>query len=158
MALKSKKNETKKDPKDTEKKGKKPKPEKKKSPKKEPKTKKSGKLKKEPEAKEPIEEDFEMPEGEPDLSSLLPPTDVMELSQLFMSLLGNSAWQHIGLIPDPKTGKIEVDLKQAGLAIDIMSFIYEKTKGDIDKDMAAGIRDLLTNLRVNYVNKLKSST
>ncbi len=112
------------------------------------------------------EEDKDMPEGEgdmpdeemPDMSDLLPPTDVYMLSQLFVSMLGNSAWQHLGLIPDPKTQTIVKDLKQAGLAIDIMSFIFEKTKDDLEKDMAHGVQDLLTNLRVNYMTKLSEDS
>jgi len=101
--------------------------------------------------------EFEHPgEGEePDMDQFMLPTDVYSLSQFFMSLLGNSAWQHLGLIPDPRTKKIEMDLKQAGIAIDIMTTIYDKVKDSIDTELSSGIRDLLSNLRINYVNKMK---
>lgn len=89
----------------------------------------------------------------PDMSSLLPPTDVPTLSHLFISMLTNSTWQHLGLIPDPRTRKIEMDLKQAGLAIDIIEFLYEKIKDDMEKEISSGVEDLLANLRINYVTR-----
>lgn len=89
----------------------------------------------------------------PDMSDLMPPTDVMSLSHLFISMLTNSTWQHLGLIPDPKTKEIEMDLKQAGLAIDIIEFLFGKLRLEMEKEVASGIEDLLANLRINYVKK-----
>ena len=51
-----------------------------------------------------------------------------------------------------------MDLKQAGIAIDIMTTIYEKVKDEIEKELADGIRDLLSNLRINFVNKSKEES
>ena len=110
----------------------------------------------EPEGFETVDlgdEEGEPDEEMPDFSDMLPPTDVMTLSQLFISMLTNSAWQFMGLIPDPKTKKIEADLKQAGQAIDIIEFLHGKLKDDMDKEMASGIDDLLANLRINFVKK-----
>lgn len=95
------------------------------------------------------EEDEHMP----DLGDLLPPTDVPSLSGLFISMLANSAWQFMGLIPDPKTKQIVTDLKQAGQAIDIIEFVHTTLGNDMGRDMASGIEDLLANLRINYVKK-----
>jgi hypothetical protein len=102
---------------------------------------------------DPEEEDELNDEEMPDLSGMLPPTDVLSLSQLFISMLANSAWQYLGLIPDPKTNKIGKDIKQAGQAIDIIEFIHGKMRDDMEKEFVTGVDDLLANLRINFVTK-----
>ena len=88
-----------------------------------------------------------------DPSGMFMPTDVYMISQMMISLMANSAWQHLGLIPDPRTKKIEKNMKQAGIAIDTISFLFDKIENELEKEPAKEIRNLLSNLRVNFVQK-----
>ncbi len=99
-------------------------------------------------------EETEKEEGEePGLRQVLLPSDVHSISQFFILVLGNSAWQHLGLVPNPKTQKIEKDLEQAKIAIDIISFLFEKIRGKLGKEEESEIRNLLANLQVNFVQQ-----
>ena len=92
---------------------------------------------------------------EPDLRQVLLPSDVYTLSQFTISLLGNAAWQHLGLVADPQTGELKKDLTQAQLSIDIISFLFDKIKDKLEKEQEREIRNLLTNLTMNYMEKSK---
>ena len=101
----------------------------------------------------PREGSGEKPGGEPDMRQFLLPSDVKTLSHFFISLLGNTAWQHLGLMAHPQTGEVKKDMKQAKQAIDIISFLYDTIKEDVEKEQGREIRDLLTNLSMNFVEK-----
>ena len=88
-----------------------------------------------------------------DPSGMFMPTDVYMISQMMISLMANSAWQHLGLIPDPRTKKIEKNMNQARIAIDTISFLFDKIENELEKEPAKEIRNLLSNLRVNFVQK-----
>jgi len=92
-------------------------------------------------------------EEEPDLRQVLLPSDVYTLAQFTISLLGNAAWQHLGLVADPQTGEVKKDLAQAQLSIDIISFLFDKIKHTLEKEQEREVRNLLTNLTMNYVEK-----
>ena len=92
---------------------------------------------------------------EPDLRQVLLPSDVYTLSQFTISLLGNAAWQHLGLVADPQTGELKKDLTQAQMSIDIISFLFDKIKDKLEKEQVQEVRNLLTNLTMNYMEKAK---
>lgn len=98
------------------------------------------------EAKE--EEKQEEPLKEPDLLTLF---------IWFISMLSGKAWEYLGLIMNPETKEINKDLKKAKIAIDTIAFLFDQIKDALTKEDFKRIENLLANLRMNYVEKLKES-
>ena len=106
---------------------------------------------KEKKAKEKVkEEEKKQGEGfkEPDLPVLF---------VWFISMLSGKAWEYLGLIMNPETKEINKDLKKAKIAIDTVAFLYDQIKDDLNPEDFKRIENLLANLRMNYVEKLKES-
>lgn len=85
---------------------------------------------------------------EPDLSALF---------VWFISLLSGKVWEYLGFIMNPETKEINKDLKKAKIAIDTVAFLYDQIKDDLNPEDFKRIENLLANLRMNYVEKLKES-
>jgi hypothetical protein len=74
----------------------------------------------------------------------------------FVISLGTSALYHMGLVPDPQTGKpVEANLPVARQTIDTVEMLEEKTQGNLSEDEAALIKHLLTELRMRYLEASK---
>jgi len=81
-----------------------------------------------------------------------------KLNMLFMSLvlsLSQAAMQQMGKIINPLTGKIERNLEQAKVTIDMMEMLKEKTKGNLVKEEEKLISETLATLQLNYVDEVK---
>jgi len=103
------------------------------------------------ETKEKIKEEEKKPEEhfkEPDLPVLF---------VWFISMLNGKAWEYLGLIMNPETKEINKDLKKAKITIDTVAFLYDQIKNDLNPEDFKRIENLLANLRMNYVEKLKES-
>jgi hypothetical protein len=83
--------------------------------------------------------------------------DLPVLFVWFISMLSGKTWEYLGLIMNPETKKINKDLKKAKIAIDTVAFLYDQIKDDINQEDFKRIENLLANLRMNYVEKLKES-
>jgi len=83
--------------------------------------------------------------------------DLPVLFVWFISMLSGKAWEYLGLIMNPETKKINKDLKKAKIAIDTVAFLYDQIKDDLNPEDFKRIENLLANLRMNYVEKLKES-
>ncbi len=83
------------------------------------------------------------------------PLPEINLATFILSLSG-SAMFHIGEIPNPETGKTEKNLPLAKQSIDIIEMLKEKTKGNLDSDEEKLLDNVLYDLRMKYVNALKS--
>ncbi len=71
----------------------------------------------------------------------------------FILSLGSSAFVHLGDAPHPETGQVaQADLALAKQAIDILSMLEEKTRGNLTEEEARFLENLLTDLRLRYVN------
>jgi hypothetical protein len=72
----------------------------------------------------------------------------------FVLSLGSSAFVHLGDAPHPETGEIaQANLLLAKEAIDILSMLSEKTRGNLTEEEAKFLENLLTDLRLRYVNR-----
>ena len=86
------------------------------------------------------------------------------VNPLFMGLvlsLEASAMQSLGKMINPLTGKIEKDLRQAQMTIDMLDMIEKKTSGNLSQDEENFTKRILYQLRMNYldeVNAEKSKT
>jgi hypothetical protein len=65
--------------------------------------------------------------------------------------LSSSALFHLGEIADPQTGAKNKDLPLAKHAIDTIKMLEEKTAGNLSKEEATFIDNVLTDLRWRYV-------
>lgn len=81
------------------------------------------------------------------------PSDVWELLTVFLGLLSEMAWRKMGLLIDPKSGKIEKDMAQAKVAIDTVGFIVEKLEVKLSDQEIRELRTLLSNLQLNFVTQ-----
>ena len=85
-------------------------------------------------------------------------TEEPKLNMYFMSLvlsLSQAAMQQMGKITNPLTGKIERNLEQAKVTIDMLEMLKEKTIGNLVKEEERLISDTLATLQLNYVDEVK---
>ncbi len=77
------------------------------------------------------------------------------LLQLVLSLEA-AAMQQMGKLQNPFTGKVEKNLEVARNSIEILAMIERKTEGNLTTDEGSLIKRVLYQLRMNYVDELKS--
>lgn len=65
----------------------------------------------------------------------------------------SAAWQSLGKMADPLTGKTYRDLGQAKLAIDTLDMVRDKTKGNLNPDEERFLSQILSELKLNYVDE-----
>ena len=78
----------------------------------------------------------------------------VDFSTFIMSLT-SSAFYHLGDMPDPSTGKKEVNLPAVKQTIDMLIMLREKTKGNLKEDEKKLLEQLVYELQVKYVAKTK---
>lgn len=81
-----------------------------------------------------------------------PPLPTINFATFIFSL-NSSALVQLGLMEDPMTGEKSKNLPLARQTIDIISMLEEKTRGNLDKDEAAMIKNILYDLRILYVKE-----
>lgn len=77
----------------------------------------------------------------------------------FQSLLGTMVTQalmYMGAFPDPETGRAVVSLEYARLHIDLLAVLEEKTKGNLTPEEAEGLVQVISELRLRYVEISKA--
>jgi len=60
-----------------------------------------------------------------------------------------------GKIVNPVSQQVERSLERAKFAIDMLGMLEEKTRGNLDETEVSLLRQVLTNLRLNYVDELE---
>ena len=83
------------------------------------------------------------------------PVPEITLSTFIMSL-STQVLMLMGEIPEPTGLKLECDMSGAKQVIDILGMLKEKTKGNLDKTEEALLDNVLYDLRIRYVQLLKS--
>jgi hypothetical protein len=79
---------------------------------------------------------------------------VKDFGLMFIQTLSSIAWQKMGLAPNPD-GKEEIDLNESKLAIDLSSSIFDVIKDSLDEDTKNNLSTLISNLKINFVEKSK---
>ena len=74
----------------------------------------------------------------------------------FVTTLAIQASIFMGEVPNPVTNKKEEDLPQAKFIIDTLGMLKEKTKGNLTQEEANLIENVLYELRMQYVAKIKT--
>lgn len=78
---------------------------------------------------------------------------------LFMQLVlmfQTAAIQQLGKLMNPVTQKVERDLQQARMSIDMLAMLKEKTKGNLTDEETHLLDHLLFELRMNYIDEVKA--
>jgi hypothetical protein len=87
----------------------------------------------------------------PEIPRSLPPAD---FATLVLSL-GSSALMYLGESPEGKKG--ERNLPMAKHAVDLLTVLEEKTKGNLSAEEGHILESLLFDLRLRYVEALKAA-
>src|SRR3954447_7450156 len=77
-----------------------------------------------------------------------------EISQRFVEFVmmqAQNAALFLGQIPNPQTGKGEVNLELAKMFIDQLGMIQDKTRGNLTNEEMAVLRNTLSNLQMAFV-------
>jgi hypothetical protein len=83
-----------------------------------------------------------------------------ELSQRFIEFVmmhAQNAALFLGQIPNPQTGKGEVNLELAKMFIDQLAMIQEKTRGNLTNEEANVLRNAISNLQMVFVEVSQAS-
>jgi hypothetical protein len=91
------------------------------------------------------------PSEEPHSHAGDPLDDPASFLSLVMSLASNAA-ATLGMMPHPVTGETGVDLQTAKHWIDVLGMLEQKTKGNLDRQEALTLENLLADLRMQYVS------
>ena len=81
--------------------------------------------------------------------------DIYKLLELFVMLLSEQAWRHMGLRVDPRTNEIKKDLERAHVAIDCIISIVDKLEPHSESETKNRFRNLITDLQINYARQLE---
>jgi len=97
----------------------------------------------------------EVPEDQaPEKEAERPPLPEVSFNSLIFSL-SSTVFFHLGEIADPQSGKKAKDLPLAKHTIDIIAMLKEKTEGNLTEEEKKFIENILTDLRLRYVNATK---
>jgi hypothetical protein len=80
-----------------------------------------------------------------------------ELLVWILGVLGAKAWQGMGLVVNPASGKIEKNLDDAKTAIDAFAGVLDAVRPHLEAQARHDTESLLTTLRLNFVEKSSSS-
>jgi hypothetical protein len=80
-----------------------------------------------------------------------------ELLVWMLGVLGAKAWQGMGLVANPASGKIEKNLEDAKTAIDAFAGLLDAVRPHLEAQARRDTESLLTTLRLNFVEKSSAS-
>ena len=70
-----------------------------------------------------------------------------------LAMFQTLALQQLGKITNPVTGKVERDLQQARITIDMIAMLQKKTAGNLEEDEKKLLDSILLDLQMNYVDE-----
>jgi hypothetical protein len=70
---------------------------------------------------------------------------------LLVATFASQATVAFGRVPNPIDGKTEVRLELAKHAIDMLTMLEDKTRGNLTRDEAALLENVLHQLRLSYI-------
>ena len=76
----------------------------------------------------------------------------------FVMMQAQNAALFLGQIPNPQTGKGEVNLELAKMFIDQLAMIQEKTRGNLTNEEGAVLRNTISNLQMAFVEVSRESS
>ncbi|MBN2171440.1 MAG: DUF1844 domain-containing protein [Candidatus Krumholzibacteriota bacterium] len=79
-------------------------------------------------------------------------TDVRFLSMILA--YNAAALQHLGKIANPMTGEVARDMDAARQSIELLECLEAKTVGNLSEEEGKTLQQILTTLRLNFVDEL----
>jgi hypothetical protein len=73
----------------------------------------------------------------------------------FVFSLTSSAFYNLGDMPDPTTGKVEINLPAVQQTIDMLNMLKAKTKGNLTSEETKLMDQMIYELQIKYVEKTK---
>ena len=92
-------------------------------------------------------------EAQSGTDSTLPPADFTT----FLLSMSTSALFNLGEIKNPETGESEKNLTLARHTIDLIDVLKCKTKGNLTDDESKLLEDILSSLRLKYIDATAAS-
>jgi len=86
----------------------------------------------------------------------MPDVDPLYIS--IMMSLEASAMQSLGKIANSLSGKVERNLEQARMTIDMIEMLEKKTSGNLSTEEDNMTKRILYQLRMNYVDEVKADS
>lgn len=83
--------------------------------------------------------------------------DKEKVNPLFLQLvlsLQSAAMFQMGKTASPVSGKIEKDMNQAKISIDLLTMLQEKTTGNLQDEEKRFLDSAVYNLQMNYIEEL----
>lgn len=77
--------------------------------------------------------------------------EALSLFSQLVAMFSTSAMHHLGKLVNPESGKTEVNLDGARMSIDLLNMLQEKTSGNLTAEEDRMLKEVLTVLRLNYV-------
>jgi PIN domain nuclease of toxin-antitoxin system len=74
-----------------------------------------------------------------------------------IAMLETAAMQHLGKLPNPMTNKVEKNLEQARMTIDLIDMLKAKTQGNLNDDEKRFLTKIVSDLQLNYVDEFEKS-
>ncbi|MBV6457052.1 MAG: hypothetical protein HONBIEJF_00157 [Fimbriimonadaceae bacterium] len=78
---------------------------------------------------------------------------VYDVIQVMCDQMASIAWQKLGLQPDPISGKIERDMEEAKVAIDLTTHLASFIQPLLEEADQRRLHSLIRDLRLNFVEK-----
>jgi tellurite resistance protein len=91
------------------------------------------------------------------MSDIATPDPGREAALFLQLVLGlqQAAMMSLGKLMNPMTGKIERNLEAARNTIDTLSAIEARTRGNLEPDEQRVLTQVLTDLRMNYLDEMR---
>jgi len=82
---------------------------------------------------------------------------VFDVIQVMCDQMAGIAWQKLGLQPDPLSGRVERDLEEAKVAIDVTTHLATFIQPLLEEPDQRRLHSLIRDLRLNFVEKSKEA-
>jgi hypothetical protein len=81
------------------------------------------------------------------------PLGIYDIVAIMLDQIAAVSWQKLGLQHDTITGKLEPNMAEAKVAIDLVAHLAQVLESQLDEDDRRRIHGLVRDLRINYVQK-----
>jgi hypothetical protein len=82
--------------------------------------------------------------------------DELLLTQLIL-MFQTAAMQSLGKLKNPMIDKVEKDLSQAQISIDMLDMLHKKMKNNLTQDEERMLASVIQELKLNYVDEMNKS-
>ena len=81
------------------------------------------------------------------------PPSVYDHLAMVIQQMAHVSWQKLGLQPDAVTGKLEQNLTEAKVAIDVVAQLVPLLEPQLDAEDRRQLHGMLRDLRINFVQR-----